>query len=136
MPRVLLTFTGFHDPFSIGLLAGRSSQGPSLRSHEIQFDRVVLFSTPGTVSHSGSTQEAVGNARLRPQIVIDKSLYVKACPFCSRSQVVARMEVTPESLIFSTQYRGTSVVLGNSIYERSATAPPVFRSSTPTTRGC
>jgi hypothetical protein len=28
------------------------------------------------------------------------------------------------------------VVLGNSIYERLATAPPVFRSSTPGSRGC
>jgi hypothetical protein len=28
------------------------------------------------------------------------------------------------------------VVLGNSIYERLATAPPVFRSGTPGSRGC
>jgi hypothetical protein len=28
------------------------------------------------------------------------------------------------------------VVLGNSIYDRSATVPPVFRSNTPGSRGC
>jgi len=60
--RVLLSFTGFHDPFSPGLVEGVECAGPILalvRARE--FDRVILFSTPNTLTHTAQTKVALAD---------------------------------------------------------------------------
>lgn len=55
--RVLLTFTGFHDPFASAGVAGSEQEGPVLsllRARE--FDSVILFSTPNTVDRTEETR--------------------------------------------------------------------------------
>ena len=58
--RILLTFTGFHDPFSQGPVEGNEQEGPILSLVRVQtFDRVFLFSTFKTESHSVETGAAI-----------------------------------------------------------------------------
>lgn len=65
----LLTFTGFHDPYSPGLIAGSEQPGPILALLTARhFDRVVLFSTPGTIAQTTSTAEAIGRMRGVPTV--------------------------------------------------------------------
>jgi DNA-binding NtrC family response regulator len=70
--KVLLTFTGFHDPFSKGLVGEEEQPGPIVTlAREMHFDRVVLFSTPGTASHSGTTKEALGIASPKTEVEVE-----------------------------------------------------------------
>lgn len=72
MPKVLLTFTGFHDPYSKGLVGEEEQPGPIVTiAREMQFDRIVLFSTPGTASHSVSTKEALGIASPKAEVEVE-----------------------------------------------------------------
>jgi DNA-binding NtrC family response regulator len=58
--KVLLTFTGFHDPFYPGAIAGADQEGPVLSLLRIvPIDRIVLFATPGTREITQATEEAV-----------------------------------------------------------------------------
>lgn len=62
MTKVLLTFTGFHDPFSRGLIAEEEQPGPILSlvaAHP--FDVVILFSTPATQEITCQTQTEITN---------------------------------------------------------------------------
>ncbi|MFQ5685279.1 MAG: hypothetical protein ACE5GV_01330 [Candidatus Scalindua sp.] len=47
--NVLLTFTGFHDPYTKGLIEEEELPGPilSLLNAKV-FDKIILFSTPKT----------------------------------------------------------------------------------------
>lgn len=55
--KILLTFTGFHDPFSESAVVGEKEAGPVLTvTAEKQFDRVYLFSTPSTAEISTETK--------------------------------------------------------------------------------
>jgi DNA-binding NtrC family response regulator len=66
---VLLTFTGFHDPFSKGLVGEEEQPGPIVTlARETHFDRVVLFSTPGTTNHSAATLDAI--AQISPDTLV------------------------------------------------------------------
>lgn len=76
---VLLTFTGFHDPYALGMIGDEEHSGPILslvegmRQASRPFDSVVLFSTPNTEKHTGKTREAF--EKLHPDIeVIIKDL--------------------------------------------------------------
>jgi transcriptional regulator with PAS, ATPase and Fis domain len=56
--KILLTFTGFHDPFAEVSIAGEKEAGPVLTAcSERQFDRVYLFTTPNTAEISSQTKE-------------------------------------------------------------------------------
>lgn len=58
--RVLLSFTGFHDPFVLSGIAGSDQEGPVLsmvRQHS--FDQVYLFSTPQMVPNTQRTAIAL-----------------------------------------------------------------------------
>lgn len=56
MTSVLLTFTGFHDPFSTGLVGEEEQLGPILSLVDAcTFDRVVLFATPNTQDQTSET---------------------------------------------------------------------------------
>ncbi|HQH28833.1 MAG TPA: RNA repair transcriptional activator RtcR family protein, partial [Oligoflexia bacterium] len=58
--KILLTFTGYHDPFAPGLVGDEKTPGPILTlAGVIGFDAIVLFSTPNTESHTRQTQEAL-----------------------------------------------------------------------------
>jgi len=60
MTRVLLTFTGFHDPYIKGLVGQEEQPGP-IRTlvAEQPFDIVKLFSTPNTEKVSADTRKAI-----------------------------------------------------------------------------
>lgn len=58
--KVLLSFTGFHDPFASSGVAGSEQEGPVLSLVRLrQFSRVYLFSTPRTLSNAQATVEAM-----------------------------------------------------------------------------
>jgi len=60
MMKALLTFTGFHDPFSPTVVEKRKQAGPILSLVEAMgFDRVILFDTPGTAENTKQTLEAL-----------------------------------------------------------------------------
>jgi len=68
--RVLLTFTGFHDPYSEVPVAGGKQQGPILSLlGERPFDVVVLFSTPSTAEVTRETAAEI--SRLYPDIKVE-----------------------------------------------------------------
>src|SRR5208282_5603893 len=56
--KILLTFTGVHDPFAKTSIAGEKEAGPVLTvTAAQQFDCVHLFSTPATAEISTQTKE-------------------------------------------------------------------------------
>lgn len=58
--NVLLTFTGFQDPYSKSLQSENDQTGPILSLLAVRgFDRVVLFSTPNTIEQSTQTKTAI-----------------------------------------------------------------------------
>jgi DNA-binding NtrC family response regulator len=58
--RILLTFTGFHDPYSKGLVGEDDQPGPILSLLESRsFDLVYLLGTPNTARHSTDTASAL-----------------------------------------------------------------------------
>jgi DNA-binding NtrC family response regulator len=61
--NILLTFTGFHDPYSIGLVGQEEQPGPILSLVKVRsFDRVILFSTPIMGKNTLATKEALHSA--------------------------------------------------------------------------
>lgn len=72
--RVLLSFTGFHDPFASVAVAGNEQEGPVLSVARLRsFDRVVLFSTPGTIQNTAATVKALQDRH--------PTLKVESCDF-------------------------------------------------------
>jgi DNA-binding NtrC family response regulator len=58
--RVLLSFTGFHDPFAPSVVEGQMDAGPVLSVlAERKFDLVFLFSTPRTVEITEQTKTEI-----------------------------------------------------------------------------
>ncbi len=58
--NVLLTFTGFHDPYSKGLVDHEEQPGPILSLLKVKsFEHVFLFDTPTTRNISSNTKEAI-----------------------------------------------------------------------------
>ncbi len=75
MPRTaqgtLLTFTGFHDPYSDGPVEGSRQPGPILSLlGERSFRRVILFSTPSTVEVTEKTREAIAEEEPDVQVAV------------------------------------------------------------------
>ncbi len=70
--KILLTFTGVHDPFAKISGAGENVTGPVLTvASAQQFDCVHLFSTPGTAENSTQTKQELQKR--------NKSLTVEIC---------------------------------------------------------
>ena len=68
--NVLLTFTGFHDPYAVGLIGQEEQAGPILSLvATIPFNRVILFSTPRTEKNTSATQDALST--LYPKMVVE-----------------------------------------------------------------
>ena len=62
-PRILLTFTGFHDPFSAGAIASAEQEGPVLSLvRACPFHRVILLATPGTREITRATETCSASA--------------------------------------------------------------------------
>ena len=68
--QVLLTFTGFHDPYTKGLVGQEEQPGPILSLVSVRaFEQIILFSTPGTIEHTQATQDTL-NA-LYPHLAVE-----------------------------------------------------------------
>src|SRR5215510_12253692 len=68
--KILLTFTGFHDPYAVGLVGQEEQPGPILSLVGTRsFDRVVLFSTPGAEKNTLATKEAL--QALHPKLDVE-----------------------------------------------------------------
>lgn len=81
--KILLTFTGFHDPYSVDLV-GEEELGPILSLvQSVSFDQVVLFGTPNTEKHTADTASAL-HVR-QPGIVVD----VRKLPLVDPTDYVA-----------------------------------------------
>ena len=60
MVKILLTFTGFHDPFSYTVVENKKQAGPILSLvNALGFDHIVLFDTPGTTENTEKTIKAI-----------------------------------------------------------------------------
>ncbi len=58
--KTLLTFTGFHDPYSVGLVGQEQQPGPILSLAMARpFDRIFLFSTPSVQEHTRETVKSL-----------------------------------------------------------------------------
>jgi DNA-binding NtrC family response regulator len=58
--NILLTFTGFHDPYALGLIGGEEVPGPILSLLAVRsFDHVILFDTPNTRGNTRLTRAAL-----------------------------------------------------------------------------
>ena len=67
---VLLTFTGFQDPYAIGLVGQEEQSGPILSLVGTRsFDRIILFSTPRTERNTSDTKTALQS--LYPKVGIE-----------------------------------------------------------------
>jgi DNA-binding NtrC family response regulator len=67
---VLLSFTGFQDPYAIGLVGQEEQAGPILSLVAARsFERIILFSTPRTEKNTRATSNALQS--LYPQLSIE-----------------------------------------------------------------
>jgi DNA-binding NtrC family response regulator len=58
--NILLTFTGFHDPYSVGLIGQDEQPGPIISVARAQkFDLIYLLATPNTEKQTSATLEAL-----------------------------------------------------------------------------
>jgi transcriptional regulator with GAF, ATPase, and Fis domain len=63
--KVLITFTGFNDPYSKSLVQGDEQPGPILSLLVARkFDRVILLATPGTTSLTEETAAAISGTEV------------------------------------------------------------------------
>jgi transcriptional regulator with GAF, ATPase, and Fis domain len=70
LPRVLLSFAGFHDPFAEGAVSGTQQEGPVLRLVRMHpADTVVLFSNPETAELAEQTRDAL--VERHPNLEVD-----------------------------------------------------------------
>ena len=74
--NVLLTFTGFHDPYFLGLVDQDEQPGPILSLLSVRpFDHIFLFNTPNTSKITTATKEAIAGLHPRTTIhVLDLNL--------------------------------------------------------------
>ncbi|MGE0825343.1 MAG: RNA repair transcriptional activator RtcR family protein [Candidatus Binatia bacterium] len=68
--KILLTFTGFHDPYAIGLIGQEEQPGPILSlANERTFDQIILFSTPKAEKNTAATVKALSS--LLPDLKVE-----------------------------------------------------------------
>lgn len=76
---VLLTFTGFHDPYAIGLIGQEEQPGPILSLVGARtFDQVILFSTPNAEKNTTATEKALRS--LHPGVRVEVRNFPLADP--------------------------------------------------------
>lgn len=70
MENLLLTFTGFQDPYTLGLIGEEEQSGPILSLAAAKtFDRIILFSTPRTEENTSATRETLNS--LYPGMIVE-----------------------------------------------------------------
>jgi DNA-binding NtrC family response regulator len=111
--NVLLTFTGFHDPYSVGLVGQEEQPGPILALvRERSFERVILFSTPVMEKNTLATREALGalnpglEVEVRDFALDDPTNYFAILPGL-RAHIRDICERTPNSKYFIAVASGT-----------------------------
>ena len=68
---ILLTFTGFHDPYTVGLVGDEEQPGPILSLvKERSFDQVYLFSTPNTEKNTTKTKNVLESSLPDLKVVV------------------------------------------------------------------
>lgn len=68
--KILLTFTGFHDPYAVGLIGQEEQPGPILSLVNARaFDQVILFSTPNAEKNTIATEKALRS--LHPDLKVE-----------------------------------------------------------------
>ena len=68
--NILLTFTGFHDPFSKGLVESVEQPGPILSLLNAKsFNHIIIFSTANTEKNTNETAKVL--SELFPDIVVE-----------------------------------------------------------------
>lgn len=74
--RVLTTFTGFHDPYSLGLVGEEQQAGPIISLVKARpFDYVVLISTTNTKTNTAATETALRELKTELRVsIIDADL--------------------------------------------------------------
>ena len=114
MMKVLLTFTGFHDPFASTVVEKRMQAGPILSlADAIRFDRISLFDTPGTVENTKGTvatlREIHPNLRVEvhsaPELT-DPTDHLRILAFL-RKTVPAVLKASPDAEFFISISSGT-----------------------------
>jgi transcriptional regulator with AAA-type ATPase domain len=62
MKKLLLTFTGFQDPYSLGLVGEDEQPGPILSLLRTKsFDKIILFPTPRTEKNTSATRNVISS---------------------------------------------------------------------------
>ena len=68
--NILLTFTGFHDPYAKGLIGEEEQPGPILSLLQVKpFSHVILFSTPNTENNTSSTEKVL--KKMFPALIVE-----------------------------------------------------------------
>ena len=111
--RVLLTFTGFHDPFFTGPADGEQREGPVLNLvREMKFDAVVLIGTPNTDQRTIDAILAINERQPNVEVVhqhielTDPSDYFEVLPGL-RSVLRDVRELYPDDQYFIGTASGT-----------------------------
>jgi len=112
--KALLTFTGFHDPFSPTVVEKRKQAGPILSLVDaVGFDRIILFDTPGTAENTKLTLEALRERA--PEVptevhsaedLTDPTDHLRILAFL-RKQVPRVLKASPETDFFISISSGT-----------------------------
>src|SRR6476620_8350680 len=77
--KTLLTFTGFHDPYAVGLVGQEEQPGPILSLVGARtFDQVILFSTPNAEENTTATEKALRS--LYPEVRVEVRNFPLADP--------------------------------------------------------
>jgi sigma54-dependent transcription regulator len=72
MRKTLLSFAGFHDPYTNDAPSGSPQAGPVLTLvREVGFDCVTLFRTPGAYENSSRTENALRESYPNLQVVVE-----------------------------------------------------------------
>lgn len=81
--NILLTFTGFHDPYTKGLIGEEEQPGPILSLLQVKpFSHVILFSTPNTEKNTLATEKVLKklfptlNVEVKQLLLSDPTDYV------------------------------------------------------------
>ena len=111
--KILLTFTGFHDPYAVGLIGQEEQPGPILSLVSARtFDQVILFSTPNAEKNTIATEKALHS--LHPELQVE----VRDLPLIDPTDYVAILkglrthlrdiyEAAPQAQFFITVASGT-----------------------------
>lgn len=111
--NILLTFTGYHDPYAKGLVGEEDQPGPILSLMAASpFDRVILFSTPKTEEVTLKTSSAIESIHSSTEVEIrmvpldDPTDYIAILKGLRR-HIVEIQDVLPGAVFYVSVASGT-----------------------------